>query len=309
MLKGIIAFLVRYSGLPFLIREVFCRRKVVIMVYHRPSAVTLRRHLEYIVKRYSVITLDTLVDALYAGDFSTLPPKPLVITIDDGFAENYDLLPVIKEFGIRPTLYITTGVVGTGRRLWFTFRDYAGNMELLGLSNEERARVLKEVDGYEREREYDGRQTLSYDELRGMAPHVDMQVHSRFHQYLPGCDEADREEEVCGSREDYRRLFGRPPAHFAYPMGEYCERDIDMLRRCGYRSARTIDIGFNGPGSDPFRLKITAGTDTGGLNMLAGHLCGVITRMEKVREAVCVRLAGTYGTAAKSGSGARICRK
>ncbi len=49
-----------------------------------------------------------------------LPPKTLVLTFDDGFAEMYsEVFPVLKKFGFTGTFYIITGVVGeTGYLSW-----------------------------------------------------------------------------------------------------------------------------------------------------------------------------------------------
>jgi len=42
-----------------------------------------------------------------------LPKKPLLITIDDGYANNYSLAyPILKEKGLRATIYIITSYRG-----------------------------------------------------------------------------------------------------------------------------------------------------------------------------------------------------
>jgi hypothetical protein len=43
----------------------------------------------------------------------------------------------------------------------------------------------------------------------------------------------------------------------------------------GYVSARTVDIGWNGPDSDPYRLKVVGITDDASINYLVCQLSGI----------------------------------
>src|SRR5262249_29709356 len=58
-----------------------------------------------------------LVDALERG--GQLPPRALVITFDDGYADNYRLgLPVLRALGLPATVYVATGAVDGGAPFW-----------------------------------------------------------------------------------------------------------------------------------------------------------------------------------------------
>jgi len=46
-----------------------------------------------------------------------LPPRVAAITFDDGFADNYDAILSLLDRQLGSTLYVTTGPLGTGRRL------------------------------------------------------------------------------------------------------------------------------------------------------------------------------------------------
>jgi peptidoglycan/xylan/chitin deacetylase (PgdA/CDA1 family) len=57
-------------------------------------------------KRFQVMGLDEALDAL---DRDALPPRSIVITIDDGFESVYSLAhPVLKRYGFPATVYVTT---------------------------------------------------------------------------------------------------------------------------------------------------------------------------------------------------------
>jgi len=63
---------------------------------------------------YTSITLSLLVEALTEG--ALLPPKPVVITIDDGYLEVYThAFPILKRLGFTGAVYVIAGQVGVGK--------------------------------------------------------------------------------------------------------------------------------------------------------------------------------------------------
>ncbi len=66
---------------------------------------------------------------------------------------------------------------------------------------------------------------------------------------------ASTTEEISGSRSALLS-FGLSPADgFAYPFGSYNTNVRQLVAVAGYNNARTVDVGFNTTGSDPFLLK------------------------------------------------------
>ena len=60
---------------------------------------------------YHAISLARLADALYDG--LPLPPKPIVISLDDGFLGQYaNALQILESHGFTATLFICSGLVG-----------------------------------------------------------------------------------------------------------------------------------------------------------------------------------------------------
>jgi peptidoglycan/xylan/chitin deacetylase (PgdA/CDA1 family) len=50
---------------------------------------------------------------------SHLPPKPVLVTFDDGFRNNLtNAAPVLEQYGIPAVFHVTTGYIGNRRRLW-----------------------------------------------------------------------------------------------------------------------------------------------------------------------------------------------
>ena len=62
-------------------------------------------------KGYTAVTMADLVGHMTAG--TPLPPRPVVITFDDGYADNYyTALPIMKKYGMRATVFVVTDFLG-----------------------------------------------------------------------------------------------------------------------------------------------------------------------------------------------------
>jgi hypothetical protein len=83
------------------------------------------------------------------------------------------------------------------------------------------------------------------------------------------------EEEIFLSKKEVEVLTGRSCRHFAYPNGDYTDDEVKMIRNSGYLSARTVDAGWVGPGSDPFKLKAMEVADDASVNWMVAQVSGV----------------------------------
>jgi peptidoglycan/xylan/chitin deacetylase (PgdA/CDA1 family) len=201
MLKSFVFVLLRFSLVPIL-REILQRRRVTVILYHSVDPDVLDRHLQALRRRYRFIALQDYLEARAAGSLDSLPPKAMVLTLDDGHAANYRLLPVLRKHEVAATVFVCTRIVGTHRHFWF--RDEAARGEvgtLLGLPDEERRRRLA-ARGFEETREYAGRHALTWEEMGEMREWVDFQSHTRFHPLLVRCPEDRARDEIRGSRTD-----------------------------------------------------------------------------------------------------------
>ena len=101
--------------------------RLSILIFHRvyaapdrlfpfePDAQRFESLMRFVAATFRVMTLGEAIDHL-ARD--TLPPRSLVITFDDGYADNAEVaLPVLQRFGLRATFFISTGFLDSGR-MW-----------------------------------------------------------------------------------------------------------------------------------------------------------------------------------------------
>ena len=252
-------------------------------MYHDPKPTVFAKHLDYLSRHWTVISLETLVSAIYQKDFSRIPPKSVIITIDDGHAGNVALLPLFKQYRIRPTLFVCTQIINTYRHFWFKIagQSKAERERLKRLSNAERLVHLKQTTDFDQEKIYPDRQALNIAEMKEMTQNVDFQPHTQFHPILPHCTETECRQEITESKTDLENLLGIECSHFSYPNGDYTEREIEIVQAGGFRSARTTDIGWNTLKTAPYRLKTVPIADDAGLTLFRAQLTTIPQRINK----------------------------
>ncbi len=273
--KDIFFGLIKTAGLPAFVRFI-TRRKVLILIYHDPTPATLEEHFKYLFKNYSFCRLDLFVNAIKSYDTTILPHNSVIITLDDGHKNNSQLLPVFIKYGVHPTIYVCSQIIGTRRHFWFKcLPDFkkSESSKIKTLSSMEFKQYLSDKYGYDIEKEYiDSQQALSFREVNQMKSHVDFQSHTKFHPILPNCDHHEAKEEIYGSKKEIERIMGDDCRHFSYPNGDYSHREIKILQEAGYLSARTIKPGWNDINTDPYQLRAIGIPDNATVNDMEARL-------------------------------------
>lgn len=264
---------IKYSGIPFIFREIVQRNKVTILLFHdiRPEAA--ETVFKFLLKKYTIISLDEFFD-LYRKK-KKFPRKALVITFDDGRGGNYGLLPILKKYGVPITIFVCSGIVNSNRHFWFSKKHpLYGFEQLIDVPNRKKLQILKEI-GFEQEKNYSGPQALSKEQIIEMLPFVNFQSHTMFHSCLTKCDDDEAYEEIFNSKYVLEKEYNLNINAIAYPNGDYSERDIQLCIDVGYEFGLTVDYGFNTCETDPFRLKRISVNDTDNINELITKSSGV----------------------------------
>ncbi|WP_029007668.1 polysaccharide deacetylase family protein [Azospirillum halopraeferens] len=299
MRKDALGGLVRWSGLGWGLRALFARRRVTIVVYHDPDPSVLEEHLAFYARHYTFTTMDAVADALENGDWDALPAYPLVLTFDDGHRGNAALADLFRTYGVRPTIFLCSRIVGTHRPYWWKTGAAArlGAEALKLVPDAERRRRLAEA-GDDPDADATAPQAMGWDDVRRLADCADFGAHTRTHPILPRCNDQQAEEEIALCRQELEEgMGGTPCRHFAFPNGDYGERDLAILRHAGYRTARTIEPGWNGPDTDPMRLKGFIVSDDATVPWLEVQLTGIPRLLRVLRRALRgARAAATAGT-------------
>jgi peptidoglycan/xylan/chitin deacetylase (PgdA/CDA1 family) len=253
-MKKILFRLLHVSGIPFLVREIWQRNRITIFLYHRVEPDVLDRHLAVLGRHYNFISLERYLRIRAGRDPDPVPDKAAILTLDDGHASNRELLPVLQKHGVRCTIFVCTGIAGTRRHFWFLDSAVEGDIRELNRVADEERLARMEARGFREDREYPTRQALTWEEMDAMREWVDFQPHTRFHPALSRCSAERAEREIRGSKADLVER-GYPVHAFAYPNGDYSERDVGLARDAGYDCALTVDLGYNSLNTDRYRLK------------------------------------------------------
>ena len=98
-----------------------------ILMYHRfprASRESFRQQCRHLARNYTVVGLSQFADCLRSG--RTLPPNGLVITVDDGYRDFYEVAwPVLREFGLTATVFLVGDFLEQRNWLWGDRIDYA----------------------------------------------------------------------------------------------------------------------------------------------------------------------------------------
>ncbi len=151
---------------------------------------------------YTSISLEDLVRNLTIG--RPLPPKPIVFTFDDGYADNYDnALPLLEQHGFRGTFFVITGLLDERRGGYLTW-EQAAEMQ-----------------------------------ARGM----EIEAHSAWHPDLRILGDEQLQAEALGARQAIEAHLQQPVRFFCYPSGRYDGRTLAALRSAQYWAAVTTEAG------------------------------------------------------------------
>lgn len=277
-LPDIFYFCIRFSGIPFFIRKLHARHKITIINYHNPSRQTLEKHLEYFSGKYSFIGMDDVVKAVSLNDFSELPANPLVITFDDGYIGNEELIDLFKKYRIPAAIFCVAGLINTNRKLWFDLLPHHGEKMkwLKSLPDQERRKMLKKKFNHEDTTEYSTPTVLSQVQVRRLVESgCTIGSHTMYHPLLDKCSDEVGYRECNESRVLLAQIAGTNVDHFALPGGSYDRRVREWVQQAGYKTCRTIDPGWVSRNSDLFRLPCFGVSDDAGVNKAAVQASGI----------------------------------
>jgi peptidoglycan/xylan/chitin deacetylase (PgdA/CDA1 family) len=85
-----------------------------------------KEQMHYLKKNFNVISLEDVVQ--FYEKRTPIPAHSVVITIDDGYQSNYSLAyPILKEFRLPATIFVTTDFIDHKDSLWLDRIEYAIN--------------------------------------------------------------------------------------------------------------------------------------------------------------------------------------
>ncbi len=133
-----------------------------------------------------------------------LPPKPIVISFDDGWEDDYTVaFPVLKKYNFIGTFFPYTQPLGYSQ-LTLTWNQIA-EMAAAGM---------------------------------------DFGGHTITHPHLTQLSPESAAHEIADAKKTLETRLNKPVVTFAYPFGEYNSVVLDLVKQAGFDSAVTIDPGY-----------------------------------------------------------------
>jgi peptidoglycan/xylan/chitin deacetylase (PgdA/CDA1 family) len=163
-----------------------------------------RAHMEALFYQgYTPISLYDLDNALLTGE--QLPPKPVVLTFDDGYIDHYtNVFPVLEEYGFTGTFFIITSTADEANPAYVSWAQIA-EMSSAGM---------------------------------------DMESHTKTHPDLRSRDNDFLVYEMLGSIESLSAYTGKTPHMFSYPIGRYDDATLSVAQSLPIWRAVTTQNGY-----------------------------------------------------------------
>ena len=162
---------------------------------------------------YVTITPEELYEGLEGS--ITLPERPVLITFDDGYIDNYNnALPVLKKYGMRATIFIVPAF--TGNNANYLNWDQIKDMERNGIT---------------------------------------IQSHTLNHRALEELPDDEIRAELLNSKIMLEKNLGHPIDFLAYPTGTYNLHIAGIAKDVGYKASFTIKYGNVDKGSNIYALE------------------------------------------------------
>ena len=163
---------------------------------------------------YTTITIDEMMDALDHG--TPLPEKPVIITFDDGYADNYEYAyPILKKYGFKATIFLIYDFTNAYPN-YLTW-EQIDEMKQSGL--------------------------------------IRFESHTMTHANLAELDSADElRHEIADSHDLLSEKIGYDMHYIAYPGGRVNPEIEEMTRAAGYRGGFTVHYGLSTPTEGRYQM-------------------------------------------------------
>ncbi|MHB8750378.1 MAG: polysaccharide deacetylase family protein [Aggregatilineales bacterium] len=153
---------------------------------------------------YVTLNADQVADALKHN--TSLPPRSLLLTFDDGYEDAYtNAFPTLKKYGLVGTFFVVTDWIDQGRSGYLTWTQV-----------QEMARAGMSIEAHSR-------------------THDILMLGSNTIDWLTG--------EIDGSIADIQTHIGVRPRLFAYPYGRYDKDTLHVMKASGIDAAFTTAYG------------------------------------------------------------------
>jgi peptidoglycan/xylan/chitin deacetylase (PgdA/CDA1 family) len=266
------------------------RKRGTILIYHHvherlneynaesTDRVQFDWHMKLVKRVFHPITIDKVAEVCGTNG---CPSRAVVVTFDDGYADNYsEALPILKKYEMPAAIYLAVEALESGY-MWneavaSLIQEMQGpSLDLTGFelgvypiaSFSDReiaiADVIERMKPLKTEIQKDivkyitdhyGQvktppQMLSASQLKNLAEErlITLGCHTLTHPMLSQIGIKEAENDISASKAALEEITSAPVKHFAYPYGKYGEHfhaeHVNLIAKLGFKTAVTTDWG------------------------------------------------------------------
>ncbi len=238
--------------------------------------------------------LAKLIQCFHQADYTFITPEDLhrefapnarcvLLTFDDGYANNLRAVPILKRFNVPATFFIATGNIASGEAYWWDvlYRErlrrqtnhaeiVAERQKLKAFDNRGiKARLYKLFgeDAFKPTGEID--RPMSIAELQSLArePLVTLGNHTVDHELLTRLPLEEARRQIIGCQDMLTEWTGDTPRVIAYPNGVHNAAIVEAAEQAGLTAGLISQRGKTGlPFKPGDRMRLPRFALTGGSN-------------------------------------------
>ena len=185
----------------------------------------------------------------------------MLLTFDDGYANNLRVLPLLRKLRIPATFFVSTEHILSGKSFWWdalyrmrrrqgiSMRDFS--VELHKLKDRSptaiESYVLREAGSDSLTPIGESDRPMTPEELKNFASEslVTIGTHTHDHALLSSRTQVEIRQTICKSLDALGGILGHRPDAIAYPHGRYDERVIRLAKEEGLRLGFTVGSTVN----------------------------------------------------------------
>jgi peptidoglycan/xylan/chitin deacetylase (PgdA/CDA1 family) len=288
--------ILRQMTLPF-------RCRVVILMYHQVierssdpwNLCVSPRHfaeqLKILKQNYPILSLHDLLISLKNA---RLPKRGVVLTFDDGYADNlWNAKPLLEKYEVPGTVFVASGSIDNKGFWWddlerallqpkklpkslqLNVQGQSYDWPTTNLNQRQHAylaihRIIKPLKVSDRNQvitdlfvwaDADKMERSDYRPLTtaeliqlSQCEFIDVGAHTVTHASLSILSKADQIAEIDGSRQKLIAILGDRVDTFSYPYGNFTSDTVDIVKASGFKMALTCETNAVEVGANQFQL-------------------------------------------------------
>jgi len=277
-------------GLVNYAKKRFTNGSILPLFFHNPNEKVFKRLIEWLIENeFILISTAQLVDIIHGK--MDLRQKAVWISFDDGWQPNIqNVIPTLLRYNVPATFFLTTTPIESNEGVfWFSLvranrrylpSPYYNKVDNLWFIPEsERKKIVATLEKGPHIRL--PREAMTISEVKKIAqlPQITIGCHTVDHGLMTNCTDIELETEIRDAKNKIETWIGKEVKYFSFPKGVVDSRTDNILKRCDFMMAATIEELLINPQSgdiiDIYRIPRYAILDDAYFSEVICHVVGI----------------------------------